>query len=1614
MGATKLADDPKASRLADRYTYVRELGRGATARVMLVADGAAADARRAAKVVPAVEAERLAWEMDALARVAHPGLAQVFELLRLDAPVGGGFGLEAGVAVLIEEHVVGKAAGEALEGLRGEEGELAARVCAIGEAVAGALAALHAAGLVHGDVKPANVLVPARGAGEKVAARLVDLGMARPPGTSATVSGTPAFLAPEAWLGVRSVATDLYALGMTLRQLLGATGSAGALPSSVPAPLARVVDALVAVEPEARPASAREVAAQLAIAGAQGPAQGGAAGTSRARGALLAQEPSGVERAMAMESLPFVGDARAIDALTAALGTAGVVIVFGPHGAGRSRLVREAVRRLQRARVVAGQRSPTYAQALDVPRVAPGYDAIVHVVQETRGALAEAVALTRAASVDGTAVVVVLELREPPSDEALRALQERAGASVQTIAVTRLEESEVRVLLGRALGVSAARVPEAVVVAARDASGGLAGRLCRLLAALLARGADPGRAAAWRSIGGADDALELGTLTASARALAQGLALLGGALEARVAASLPSVDDVATAARELFAIGLASVERDGRLVLRADSVSALHAATSAAQRRTLGRAVLAAEPRDGVVHGLAMAASGAPAEAEPLLLAAIAASRRRGQVEEAVEVAQRAIAALGATDALVYAHADALRALGRYREARVLLEGVSAPRLLVLRAEIARLVGDGDAARIDVERVTMDASATPHELAAARALLARLQLDAGDAESAVHTAALVVRDAPSSSSVGAARAHEVLALAALQRGEVDAAAAAVQTAVVASRAADDRGAEARATALLGTVAHARGETRAAAVETQRAFELAETAGEAHAAASFRVNVGLARLDLGELGPAIDALRDGARRLARIGRDSDAARAAYNLGNAAHLAGDDDLATVALGHAVSLAPSDVALSALAAVVRSDIALRRDDRDGARAALEALRALRLPLATAALVASRRALLLDDAELVNEAMAEARQAAAECDTTPALVEVTLADASLALTAGEGARGYALASRAHELARGASYELRLRAALLSAEAASRVGEVSAATLLSAEARTLLDDAAATLPAAARAALRAVPEHRAALAATPPPSIARQRSDVERGEDARWRRLAGLAKRLTAERTTTRLRAVVLDAALELSGAERALLIARESDGSLRVRAFRGLARRGEGGDAPAFSRSIAARVLDAATPLASVDAAADGRLDAAASVHALALRSVAAVPMRLADDAAGVLYLDDRLRAGAFGPDDVALLVDLADLASLALANAESLRRERRSARRLERLREELAQTVERQGLELGTMRRAGNVEPLAGLIGGSEPMRRVADLASRVAASDVPLLVVGESGVGKELVARAVHDLSARRSGPFISENCGAIPEPLLESALFGHVRGAFTGADRARQGLFEAADGGTLLLDEIGEMSAGMQTKLLRVLQDGEIRAVGAERTRKVDVRVLAATHRDLEAMVRAGTFRQDLYYRLAVMTITVPPLRARAEDVAPLVAHFVQKHARGREVRVDRRCLALLQAYAWPGNVRQLENEVQRALVMGGDVLREEHLSPALLGTNDAARGESAALDALDLRGQTDALEQRLIRRALAEHGSQTRAAKVLGVSRFGLQKMCKRLGITPA
>jgi two-component system response regulator PilR (NtrC family) len=309
---------------------------------------------------------------------------------------------------------------------------------------------------------------------------------------------------------------------------------------------------------------------------------------------------------------------------------------------------------------------------------------------------------------------------------------------------------------------------------------------------------------------------------------------------------------------------------------------------------------------------------------------------------------------------------------------------------------------------------------------------------------------------------------------------------------------------------------------------------------------------------------------------------------------------------------------------------------------------------------------------------------------------------------------------------------------------------------------------------------------------------------------------------------------------------------------------------------------------------------------------------------------------------------------------------------------------------------------------------IVGKSQAMMAVFDTIRKIADSPSTVMITGESGTGKELVARAVHFNGPRRNKPFVSVNCGAIPEALMESELFGHVKGAFTGAIANKVGLFSAADGGTLFLDEITEIPPLLQVKLLRAIQEREVRRVGDTRDIKVDVRLIAASNRELEEAVREGVLREDLFYRLNVIPIHLPPLRERREDVPLLVAHFLQKFSQqlGKQVRgVTPEALAVLERHHWPGNIRELENALERAIVLGsGEALGVEAL-PESVRRERPVRGLEVELndEGLDLEATLDALERRYLQRALDRtNGVQTKAAELLRMTfrqfRYKLQK----------
>ncbi len=534
---------------------------------------------------------------------------------------------------------------------------------------------------------------------------------------------------------------------------------------------------------------------------------------------------------------------------------------------------------------------------------------------------------------------------------------------------------------------------------------------------------------------------------------------------------------------------------------------------------------------------------------------------------------------------------------------------------------------------------------------------------------------------------------------------------------------------------------------------------------------------------------------------------------------------------------------------------------------------------------------------------------------------------------------------------------------------------------------------------------------------------------DEARRERTDLLRLQRTARALNSELDRGRIFDLVLDHAIDIVRAERGFLLLRGPGGTLEFAGSRNFA----GDDVQAteleISRSLAHGVLERGEPVCAVNALEDERFRDVQSISILGLRSVICCPLRERDEVVGVIYLDNRLARRAFGPGDLRMLEALADHAAVALRNAR-LFGETESARaalevsqaRVQALNARLEQIVRGQSMELEELRGAFRARQTLEtkydykeIIGRSAAILQTLRLLDRVVDSDVPVHIHGESGTGKELIARAVHRHGPRHDGPYVSENCAALTETLLESELFGYVKGAFTGADRSRKGLFELAHTGTLFLDEVGDMSAGMQRKLLRVLQEGEVRPVGGVEPVRVDVRIVSASNRDLREMVQKGEFREDLYYRLRVLQIRMPPLRERREDVPLLISHFLDREARrtgGKPVRLAPGVLDLLVAYDWPGNVRELENECMRMVALAGEVVETDVLSEQIRGHVPAALPLGRPDEVRDLNELVQMIEVKEIEKALRLFGSnKTKAADALSISRFALQRKLEKYGI---
>ncbi|TNF28853.1 MAG: tetratricopeptide repeat protein, partial [Deltaproteobacteria bacterium] len=990
-----------------------------------------------------------------------------------------------------------------------------------------------------------------------------------------------------------------------------------------------------------------------------------------------------------------------------------------------------------------------------------------------------------------------------------------------------------------------------------------------------------------------------------------------------------------------------------------------------------------------------------------------AAARRGGDILAATGRVEQALELLGVAVSLAEDGTEAARALGRIGALQA--HQSRHPQALEALREALQRGGDG---------------LEPRDRAEILATLAKSAVLSG----AVDDAALWSEEgltAAGDDDALAARLGYAKGLVRYFRGELPEAHDAFGQALAAARRTGDRVEEAGITTGLGLVAHRKGDLDGALDHYRAALKLGEETGDQARVLSALQNLGVVFHERGEWIAALDTYREAlglAEALAQTGR---VVQISGNLGNLWRYLGELDRAREVLQIGLERARSEGNryMEGLLLNLLGDVASDDEAWDQAeRLWLDAIRVTEEAQCAAEEAEAR--LNLGRLQLERQSYEPARSSLERAlEVAERVSHATFTSQSLALLAAvervsvHGALDRAQAHIDRALALlpqvdnpGARWPILLEAAWIARD----TGDLDAAADRVREVRQLLQSQLDAVPARHRTAFRARRDRRRALADTATFVAATRSGERAQARDRGWNRLLEINKRLATEHNPTRLLEYIMDSAIQLTDAERGFLLLDEDshgDEDLAVHVARNLDQENIRNKQLKISHGIARRVVESGMPAITIDAMEDERYRDQLSVHDLRLRSILCLPMIGRGRVLGAIYLDNRFRSSAFSEADLPFMEAFADLAAIALDNARLIDAQERAQKALEKARaevealnkrlegeleartQELADThrvVIRQQRELVARHQYDNI------IGQAPSVRRLFAMMDRLLDNDVPVLIEGESGTGKELVARAIHFNGARQSRPFVAVNCGAIPPSLLESELFGHVRGAFTNATSDKKGLFEAAHTGTLLLDEIGELPLEMQVKLLRVLQSGEVKKVGSTREIKVDVRILAATNRKLDEEVRAQRFREDLYYRLSVVPIQIPPLRARKEDIPLLVQHFLEQNRAaglGNVAGISKPALALLQRYSWPGNIRQLEMVLKNASVFAeGQTLepRDFESFPDIIGHESASPAQAAAL-----LGKTLAeIEREAIIAALRENqGNKKRSAEQLGIDR---------------
>ena len=1410
------------------------------------------------------------------------------------------------------------------------------------------LTRLHRALLLHGDIKPANIIVGADGQ-----ATLVDLGLAaafseegaRPEGL------TPKYAAPELFEGSRlTVRAEVFALGATLAEVLSMQRSH--LPKEALAAFDAVTARATATDPDARYPSADELKSALerAVRAAFGEADA---------------QVSAADRPSTMADVwPIVGlDVAAADlsAQVHALRPGGGIVIAGPLGSGRSVLLR----RIAWSLGVEG-RPVAWVETAGLAAARPGAegDAGAHDPSS-------AIEIELQGAQEARDLVVLIDDADALDERALGRLERLRDEGARLVLVAGSE--------GFARGI---RGPTFEVFAMRPLPAEVAAEVIRRTAPALT------------------DAVVAHLIERSKRwpgALRSLLAKLSG-----LPVVSPADVDAVLAQRP-------GPKRDREEVLRLLDRGHFDEAAEA----------LAAFSED---------------QSPVMVIARARLATSRGDAPSALS-GLRSVEAdvLSGTDEVLAAtwllHASrAYLRLGDYAEAQRCATQVEE------RLGSSTLHGPPAAG----ETTSVATPRDPARLVATEALTVR-GLAESFASRHAEAKTTLERSVHLARAIGEPRllslALSSLALALQRDDHLAEAKAAYEEALPAAEEAGDAGTVATARLNLAAIAHGQGDVARAIEHLEAAVDMGRRSGRVVTVRQALLN--LANLDLyvGRLARArvsMDALAEQRRDLPpqqlaqTLALEAEHAARSGDVARGAALCGQCAQAYDTIGRPIDAAEARLEGVLMAASIPgADVTSLTRDVDRAAAALTG--------ATA-----HRALL---------SIARGKVLALQHEETKARVSF---DEALAAATAENQRDWmfrALEARA-DLETEAGQSLRAR----------RDREAALA---------ILEEIAARLPRDLREVYWNEPRRRALRSSTvaePTGAAPRPRSP---GED-RLARILEINRAIAGEHDLSRLLEKVTDHAIALLHAERGFIILRsgtyshdarraaaaeaESVHSLHEQRERSVslhtnqlsihASRDQAGDDPhaRFSRSIAERVIAQGEPVVTSSAREDARMADYVSVHQLMLQSVACVPIRSRTGSViGALYLETRLRPAASFAEAVPTLVAFADQVAIAIESARLVSENERRARELARANEELTAAHAKLEELLGhrTAQLAATRRDLRsaravirshfgyeGLVGTSEAMRRVYALVDRVKDADVPILIVGESGTGKEVVARAIHNAGGRAKKPFVGINCGAIPEHLLESELFGHVRGAFTGADRDRKGLFREATEGTILLDEIGEMPAKMQAGLLRVLQEKVVRPVGSAREEPVDTRVIAATHRDLGRMVEDGAFREDLFYRLNVILVRVPPLRERTDDIPVLIDHFLGIFAArySRERRsVSRAALKRLAAYHWPGNVRQLENVLLNAWVLSDrreleiddfelpDTSRRLFDGAEVRVSRVPGETERPAVTSLDSHKATE--RERILAALGASNWNRVKAAKLVGMPRRTFYRRLKEYGI---